>query len=65
MAGSPVALITPYVKKYIIEIIALSGPLFYLLKMRRDNKIYRQLYSKNDFERQYTLDALQEHLTKH
>jgi hypothetical protein len=65
MAGSPVAIIAPYVKKYIVEIIAISGPLFWYLKYRKDNKIYRQVYSKNDFERKYTLDSLKEGLEKH
>ena len=64
MAGSPIAILSPYVKKYIVEIITISGPLFYLLKNRRDQKIYNELYSKNDYERRSTLEDIREYLNK-
>jgi hypothetical protein len=64
MAGSPVAKIAPYVKKYIVEMIVVAGPLFYWMKTRRDNKTYKHLYSKNDFERRATLDDIKEFLSK-
>ncbi len=64
MAGSPIAIFAPYVKRYIVEMIIVAGPLFYWLKMRRDNNTYRHLYSKNDFERRATLDDIREYINK-
>lgn len=60
MAGNPIALLVPYIKKYGVQIYLILGPLLYLMNERKIQNTYATVYSENDFQRKYYLEKLAE-----
>lgn len=65
MAGFPTAKIVKFVKTYSIEIYGVLG-LYAFYKYHSSIKnTYRQVYSKNDYERKQHLKALESYIEDH
>ena len=64
MAGNPLAKYLPGVKKNAAMIYLGIGVLTYLKRYRNSTKTYKIVYSKNDFERRYHLEKLEEFIEK-
>jgi hypothetical protein len=65
MAGNPLAKLLPYIKKYGTEIFIILGPLLWLKQAYGNSKIYKNVYSENDFQRQYQLENLKKYIKEH
>ena len=62
MAGNPLSVLVPHIKKNAVLLFILAGPLLYLNRVRKDGKIYKSVYGENDFRRAYHLEKLREHI---
>lgn len=62
MAGSPIAILLPYFKKYGVEMYILLGFALYFKMKRKEAKVYKNLYGEYDFQRRYTLDKIDEYV---
>jgi hypothetical protein len=58
MAGNPLAILFPYVKKYAVELYLLIGAYSYFSHQRNLSRTYNSLYSKFDFQRKYHIERL-------
>jgi hypothetical protein len=58
MAGSPLAPIISFVKKYPWQVYASFGPIIYLYMKYKTNSVYANLYSENDFTRALLLEKI-------
>ena len=64
MAGNPLAKYLPWVKKNAVYLYLGFGVLTYLKRYKNQTNTYKIVYSKNDFERRYHLDKLEEFIEK-
>lgn len=62
MAGNPLAKYFPVIKKNAVQIFIGAGVLFYLKHQWDIHQTYKFVYSRNDFERKYHLDALKNYI---
>ena len=62
MAGNPLAKYFPWIKKNAVMLYIGAGFFLFLYRQRLVSQTYRFVYSKNDFERKYHLDKLEEFL---
>lgn len=62
MAGNPLQILIPHIKKNAVLLYILAGPLLYLAGRRKDAKIYKTVYGENDFHRSYHLERLRDHI---
>ena len=60
MAGNPLEKYFPFIKRNAIVLFIGFGGVAYLARLRRNQKTYKWIYSKNDFERRYHLEKLEE-----
>lgn len=58
MAGNPIAILAPYVKKYAVELYLGLGIFAYVKHSMNTSNTYKSLYSKFDFQRKYQLEKL-------
>lgn len=65
MAGSPIAILAPFLKKYGAELFVVAGVLAYWKRRSSFDYTYRFVYSKNDFERKKTLEDINNFVERH
>lgn len=58
MAGNPIAILAPYVKKYAVELYLGFGVFAYFKHNSNISKTYKSVYGKFDFQRRYHLEKL-------
>jgi hypothetical protein len=58
MAGNPLAKLTPYIKKYAVELYIGLGIYAYASHQRNLSSTYKSIYSKFDFQRTYHIERL-------
>ena len=62
MAGNPLAKYFPWIKQNAVPIYIGMGVFLYFNRQRTNYNTYKFVYSKNDFERRYHLDRMEEYL---
>jgi hypothetical protein len=65
MAGFPTAKIVKFIKTYPVEIYSILGLYAFYSYNSSFNKTYRNVYSKNDYERRTHLKALESYIEDH
>ena len=64
MAGNPLVKYFPWIKQNAVMIYLGTGVFLYFYRQRIASNTYKMVYSKNDFERRYHLEKLEEYLEK-
>jgi hypothetical protein len=62
MSGNPLMKYLPWVRKNAVFLYLGLGLILYLKRMSIINNTYNHVYSKNDFERRYHLEKIEEYL---
>jgi hypothetical protein len=65
MAGFPTQKIVKFVKTYYLELYSVLGIYAFYKYHSSFNNTYRQVYSKNDYERRTHLKALESYIDDH
>lgn len=58
MAGNPLAILLPHIKKNAVILYILAGPLLWFYMKYRVNKTFSNVYSEDEFQRRYHLDKV-------
>ena len=64
MAGNPLVKYLPWMKQNAVSPYLGIGVFLFFYRQRLTSKTYKMVYSKNDFERRYHLEKLEEFLEK-
>jgi hypothetical protein len=64
MAGNPIQLLLPYVKKYGTEIWMALGLIMFAKLHLNDEKTYKWVYGESDFQRRNHLEKLRHYIAE-
>lgn len=62
MAGNPLVKYFPWIKKNSVGLYLGLGLILYFQRQKLLSDTYKLVYSKNDFERRYHLERMEEYL---